>query len=141
MSEFHLTTRVGNLSASVEFYRWLFGIDPKAVFEGSYATFLVPELNLNYVMIQSDALSTDEKKIHHIGISVDGPQAIIDLQRRAQTDGIIVSDAAKTTWRGTAMHQLWLEDPDGLKIEIYSRLTEDELKDAPEDLEPVLLVH
>jgi catechol-2,3-dioxygenase len=34
---------------------------------------------------------------------------------------------------------LWLEDPDGNLVEIYARLTSDELAEKPENLEPTAL--
>ena len=47
---------------------------------------------------------------------------------------------ARTTWRGTPLHELWLKDPGGNLIEIYARLTDDELGEMPADQEPVALV-
>lgn len=46
----------------------------------------------------------------------------------------------RTTWRGTPLHELWLHDPDGTAIELYARLTDEELARKPADLEPEFLV-
>lgn len=140
MNEFHLTVRVNNLKNSLEFYKWLFDVEPKAVLEGRYATLIVPQLGLNMVMIQASETPVNQTKVHHLGFAVPDKEAVLRCQDRAKRAGVPVSDEAKTTWRGTAMHQLWLEDPDGTKVEIYSRLTNEELAQAPEDKEPVLLV-
>ncbi|MCG8435029.1 MAG: VOC family protein [Gammaproteobacteria bacterium] len=139
MNYFHLTMRVHNLERSVDFYTWLFGIPPDKKYDGRYAVFLIPERHLNFVVIQTDYTSSTMDRIHHIGLSVDGRDAVIDLQSRAYADGYDIQDYAKTTWHGTPMHQLWLVDPDGVKIEIYSKLTDEELGEMPEDKEPVLL--
>ena len=40
---------------------------------------------------------------------------------------------------GTPLHELWLKDPDGNLIELYARLTEEELALRPPDAQPVLL--
>lgn len=53
--------------------------------------------------------------------------------------GLTVSKPPRTTWRGTPLHELWLEDPDGNLVEIYARLTPDELAEKPESLEPTVL--
>ena len=41
---------------------------------------------------------------------------------------------------GTPLHELWLEDPDDNLVEIYARLTPDDLAEKPENLEPTALV-
>jgi len=50
-----------------------------------------------------------------------------------------VQKPPRTTWRGTPLHELWLEDPSGNSIEIYARLTSEELAAKPADLEPTAL--
>ncbi len=139
MSEFHLTTRVTDLERAVDYYSWLFGVAPKTKFDGRYAVFLVPERHLNMVMIQNEVGGDGPDRVHHIGLGVEGREAVLDFQTRARARGYPVADPAKTTWRGTAMHQLWLEDPDGVKVEIYARLTDDELAAMPADQTPVVL--
>ena len=49
------------------------------------------------------------------------------------------STPPRTTWKGTPLHELWLTDPDGNLVEIYARLTEEELFEKPEDEAPVAL--
>lgn len=48
-------------------------------------------------------------------------------------------EPSRTTWRGTPLHELWLEDPEGNLIETCVRLTDDEPAEKPADLEPVSL--
>jgi len=45
-----------------------------------------------------------------------------------------------TNQRGTPLHELWRRDPGGNLIEIYARLSADEIAEMPEDKEPVFLV-
>lgn len=54
--------------------------------------------------------------------------------------GAEVVKPPRTTWRGTPEHELWLRDPNGYDIEIYARLTPDELAQMPANKEPVFLV-
>lgn len=57
----------------------------------------------------------------------------------ARAAGFVVNKPPRTTWRGTPLHELWLEDPDGNLVEIYARLTAAELAEKPANLEPVAL--
>ena len=41
---------------------------------------------------------------------------------------------------GTPLHELWLADPDGTLIEVYARLTPQELARMPADQAPEFLV-
>jgi hypothetical protein len=45
----------------------------------------------------------------------------------------------RTTWRGTPLHELWLEDPAGNLVEIYARLRPEKRAAAPDDREPTAL--
>lgn len=40
---------------------------------------------------------------------------------------------------GTPLHELWLRDPGGYLLEVYARLTPEELTQMPADMEPVFL--
>ncbi|HLT38233.1 MAG TPA: hypothetical protein VK034_18235, partial [Enhygromyxa sp.] len=53
--------------------------------------------------------------------------------------GFEVIEAPQTTWKGTPLHQLWLRDPEGHRVEIYARLTAEELGSRPSDDRPVAL--
>ena len=46
----------------------------------------------------------------------------------------------RTTWKGAPLHELWLADPDGNLIEVYARLTDQQLSEKPADEQPVFLV-
>ena len=66
-------------------------------------------------------------------------RAVIRAYELAKAAGVTVQKPPRTTWRGTPLHELWLEDPDGNSIEIYARLTDEELAGKPADLEPTAL--
>jgi arsenate reductase (thioredoxin) len=40
---------------------------------------------------------------------------------------------------GTPLHELWLKDPDGNLVEVYARLTEEELAQRPTYAQPIFL--
>jgi protein-tyrosine-phosphatase/catechol 2,3-dioxygenase-like lactoylglutathione lyase family enzyme len=138
-TEFHASVRVTDLAKSARFYAWLLGDAPKE-WTHRYATFVRPELQTNFVIVVSDGKELHHDTLYHLGIAVDDKAAVIEAFHRANAAGVEVSKPPRTTWRGTPLHELWLKDPDGNLVEVYARLTAEELAGKPNDLEPVFLV-
>lgn len=138
-TEFHASVRVSDLAKSARFYAWLLGDAPKE-WTHRYATFVRPDLATNFVVVVSDGVELHHDTLYHLGVAVEGKAAVIEAFHRANVLGAEVLKPPRTTWRGTPLHELWLKDPDGNLIEIYARLTDEELAAKPADLEPVLLV-
>lgn len=136
--EFHASVRVRDLAKSARFYAWLLGA-PKE-WTHRYATFVRPELHTNFVVVVSDGKELHKDTLYHLGIGVADKAAVVRAYHLACAANATVTKPPRTTWRGTPLHELWLEDPDGNLIEIYARLTEEELRERPADLEPIFLV-
>lgn len=99
--EFHCSIRSKDLPASVRFYAQLLGAPPRE-WTDRYAIFYRPELQVNFVILVDDGIELHHDTLYHLGVGVkDKP--------------------ARTTLRGTPLHELWLKDPDGNMIEIYAR--------------------
>jgi thioredoxin type arsenate reductase len=137
--EFHGSIRVSNLARSTAFYAWLLNSWPKD-WTHRYATFIRPDLNLNFVLVVADGKSLNHDTLYHLGIAVSSKQAVIAAFTAAKLNGFTVVKPPRTTWKGTPLHELWLADPDGNLIEIYARLTDSERLEKPEDNEPTFLV-
>jgi arsenate reductase len=137
--EFHASVRVKDLAKSTRFYAWLLGASPKE-WTHRYATFVRPDLRTNFVVVVSDGKELHHDTLYHLGIAVSDKAAVIDAYHRAKRGGFEVAKPPRTTWRGTPLHELWLNDPDGNLIEIYARLTDQELAEKPANLEPTFLV-
>lgn len=137
-AEFHASVRVPDLAAAARFYSWLLGVEPKE-WTHRYATFVSPALGLNFVVLVADGLTLHHDTLYHLGVALPDKAAVLDAQRRALAAGLPVHKPARTTWRGTPLHELWLTDPGGNLVELYARLTEEELAERPADLEPVVL--
>ncbi len=137
--EFHSSIRVNSLPDSVRFYAWLLDTWPKE-WTHRYATFIRPDLKLNFVLLVSDGQELHHDTLYHMGIEVANRTAVVDAYHRARVVGTHVEKPPRTTWKGTPLHELWLKDPNGNLIEIYARLTEAELAAKPEDELPVFLV-
>ncbi len=137
--EFHGSIRVLSLPDSARFYAWLLGTWPRE-WTHRYATFIRPDLNLNFVLLVSDGKELHHDTLYHLGIGVADRDAVVDAYQRAVAFGAPVEKPPRTTWKGTPLHELWLKDPDGTLIEIYARLTEQELAARPADEMPRYLV-
>jgi thioredoxin type arsenate reductase len=136
--EFHSSIRVNDLARSVRFYAWLLGTWPKD-WTHRYATFIRTDLKLNFVLLVSDGKELHHDTLYHLGVEVADRAAVIDALHRARELGAHVEKPARTTWKGTPLHELWLKDPDGNLIEIYARLTDAELAKKPTDEQPEVL--
>jgi protein-tyrosine-phosphatase/catechol 2,3-dioxygenase-like lactoylglutathione lyase family enzyme len=136
--EFHASVRVKDLAKSARFYTWLLGAPPRE-WTHRYATFVRPELHTNFVLVVSDGKELHHDTLYHLGIGVADKRGVIRAYELAKAAGVIVQKPPRTTWRGTPLHELWLEDPDGNLVEIYARLTDEELAGKPADLEPTAL--
>lgn len=136
--EFHASVRVKDLARSTRFYAWLFGAPPRE-WTHRYSTFVRPELRTNFVVVVADGQELHHDTLYHLGVAVADKEAVVRAWEQARVAGVEVRKPPRTTWRGTPLHELWLADPDGNLIEVYARLTAEELLGKPADLEPVAL--
>ncbi len=137
--EFHASVRVPDLAAATRFYAWLLGVSPRE-WTHRYATFVSDALKLNFVVLASDGASLHvNDTLYHLGVDVGSKTAVIAAQARARAACWPVHKPARTTWHGTPLHELWLKDPGGNLVEIYARLTDEELAGMPADKEPTAL--
>ena len=137
-TEFHASLRVPDLAAGARFYAWLLGVQPKT-WTHRYVTFVSEALRTNFVLVVPDGQELHQDTLYHLGVELPDRAAVIDANRRAVAAGWPVHKPARSTWRGTPLHELWLRDPGGNLVEVYARLTDAELAQMPADQEPVLL--
>ena len=130
--EFHTSIRVAELPRSTRFYAWLLATWPKE-WTHRYATFIREDLHLNFVLLVSDGKPLHNGTLYHLGIDVGDKASVIDVYHRARDFGATLVKPPRTTWKATPRHELWLEDPDGNLIEIYARLTDEELSNMRKD--------
>jgi len=98
-------------------------------------------LHLNLVLLVNDGQNPlDTYSLYHLGLGVAGKTQVIAAYHAALAAGAPIVKPPRTTWRGTPLHELWLRDPSGYLIEVYARLTVEELAQMPTDQEPTLLV-
>lgn len=137
--EFHASIRVPDIAEAARFYTWLLGVTPKA-WTHRYVTFVSEKLRTNFVILVNDGKELHQDTLYHLGIDVGTKDAVVAAHHKAVEAGWTIHKPARTTWRGTPLHELWLKDTGGNLIEIYARLTNDELATMPADKEPLFLV-
>ncbi|MBP6633684.1 MAG: VOC family protein [Kofleriaceae bacterium] len=136
--EFHASLRVPDVAAASRFYAWLLGVPPKE-WTHRYVTFISEALRLNLVLLVDDGLTLHHDTLYHLGIDVGTRAAVIATHHQAAAAGWTIDKPARTTWRGTPLHELWLRDPGGNLVEVYARLSADELAGCPPDLAPIVI--
>ena len=87
-------------AGSVRFYAWLLGTWPKE-WTHRYATFIRPDLDLNFVLLVSDGKALHHDTLYHLGLGLADRAAVIDAYHRAVRFGARVEKPPRTTWRGT----------------------------------------
>lgn len=137
--EFHISIRTKNLPQSVKFYSTLLGFKPKE-WTHRYAIFYKPEFKINFVLVVSDGKELNKDTLYHTGVGVKDKSEVINSYHLAKKLNWHIEKLPRTTWRGTPLHELWLKDPDGNLVEVYARLTNEELVQMPDDKEPIFLV-
>ncbi len=138
-TEFHASLRVRDLAASTRFYGWLLNTWPRE-WTHRHATFIRPDLNLNFALMVADGKDLHHDTLYHLGVALPDKAAVVDAWHRAVAIGAHVEKPPRTTWKGAPLHELWLTDPDGTLIEVYARLTPEELAGKPADEAPEYLV-
>lgn len=137
--ETHISIRVHDLACSAAFYSWLYGVKPKE-WTHRYVTILNPATNVNLVLLVADDKTLHQDTLYHLGVGVATKDDVVAYYHSGVAQGFKIEKPPRTTWRGTPLHELWLQDPDGTLIEVYARLTATELAQMPADKEPLDLV-
>jgi len=136
--KFHASIRVPDLPAAARFYTRLLGVTPKE-WTHRYVAFVSEALRTNFVLLVDDGKELHQDTLYHLGIDVGTKAAVVEAHHRAEAAGWAIHKPARTTWRGTPLHELWLKDPGGNLVEIYARLIDAELAEMPANKAPVLL--
>lgn len=137
--ELHGSIRVNNLANSTKFYTWLFGVEPKE-WTHRYVTFKREDTAFNFVLLVADGKELHHDTLYHLGMGVRSKDEVVQFYHSAVENGFHIEKPPRTTWRGTPLHEMWLKDPDGTLIEVYARLSKNELEQMPENKEPWDLV-
>ncbi|MGH9681578.1 MAG: ArsI/CadI family heavy metal resistance metalloenzyme [Candidatus Acidiferrales bacterium] len=122
----HVALHVKNVTASIQFYKKLFGIEPCKVRPG-YAKFDVANPPLNFTL--NEGAGPSHGALSHLGIQVDSTADVLAIRGRWQDEGLVPRDEMKTTCCYALQDKSWVQDPDGNEWEVFAVL-EDNLPQA-----------
>lgn len=123
----HVAINVKDISASIEFYRRLFGIEPCKV-RSAYAKFDVANPPLNFTL--NEGPEAGQGALSHLGIQVESTADVLAVRRVWQERGLAPRDEMKTECCFALQDKAWVRDPDGNEWEVFAVL-QDNLPEKP----------
>jgi hypothetical protein len=117
MKRLHVHVHVADLAQNIAFYSRLFAVQPSRT-EADYAKWMLDDPPLNF------AISTrgQEVGVDHLGIQVDEPETLQELEARARAAELTLSDVGQTTCCYARSDKHWITDPQGLAWEYFHTL-------------------
>jgi catechol 2,3-dioxygenase-like lactoylglutathione lyase family enzyme len=112
----HVAIHARNISASIDFYRRLFGIEPSKVRTG-YAKFDVANPPLNFTL--NEHADAGPGALSHLGIQVKSTADVLAVQRNWQATGLLPRDEMQTECCYALQDKAWVRDPDGNEWEVF----------------------
>jgi len=114
MKRLHIHIGVTDLDRSLAFYTALFGQDP-TVTKPDYAKWLLDDPRVNFA-ISTQAAS---KGIDHLGIQVDGADALKDISGRLGAAGEALRDEPGAACCYARSDKAWAADPEETSWELF----------------------
>ena len=112
----HVAVNVRDVTASIEFYKKMFGIEPSKVRTG-YAKFDVLSPPLNFTVNQHDF--SERGALSHLGIQVASTEDVLAMRERWMNAGLIPRDELQTDCCYALQDKTWVADPDGNEWEVF----------------------
>lgn len=112
----HVSINVKNVSASIAFYRKLFGIEPAKVRTG-YAKFDVENPPLNLAL--NEAPFNERGALSHLGLQVGSTQDVLAIRAQWAAAGLTPRDEMETDCCYATQNKTWVSDPDGNEWEVF----------------------
>jgi catechol 2,3-dioxygenase-like lactoylglutathione lyase family enzyme len=121
MYRLQLAINVDDLEQSIDFYRRLFRAEPAKVRSG-YANFAIAEPPLKLVLMEDPGRGGS---LNHLGIEVEGADAVDAMQARLAKDGLASVDERGSTCCYAKQDKFWVEGaPSGEQWEVYTVLAD-----------------
>ncbi len=112
----HIALNVRNITASLEFYRKMFGIEPAKVRTG-YAKFDVQNPSLNLAL--NEVPFNERGALSHLGLQVESTADVLSIRDMWIQHGLITRDEMSTTCCYAVQDKTWVADPDGNEWEVF----------------------
>lgn len=145
----HVSIKVRNIEASVDFYRRLFGIEPLKFIKGNsaahsispetlnadaekprvgYAKFDVQHPPLNLAL--NEVSYAAGGALSHLGIQVETTDDVLKTRERWMAEGLLTFDEMQVDCCYALQDKTWARDPDGNEWEVFVVLDDTEGKDS-----------
>jgi catechol 2,3-dioxygenase-like lactoylglutathione lyase family enzyme len=112
----HLSLDVRDVSASVEFYRKVFGVAPQKQ-TTDYAKFDLIEPALNFSLV---ATTGRVSAVNHLGLEVDSLDEIAAWKARLRGQGVLEKVEENVACCFARQDKVWFADPDGNAWEVFT---------------------
>lgn len=114
MKTLHVSLKVADLGASVDFYSALFASTP-SVRKADYAKWMLDDPRVNFSLIARGG----EAGFDHLGIQAETPEELADLRQRIARAGGEVDDEGKTVCCYHSSDKTWVSDAQGVGWEAF----------------------
>ena len=115
----HVSLNVSDVARSVDFYRRFFGAEPVKR-KADYAKFDLVEPALNLTMnLRPPAQDGEHGRLSHLGVQVDGHDAVEAARQRLVAAGMLALDEEDTVCCYARQDKVWATDPDGNQWEVF----------------------
>lgn len=126
----HVSLNVSNVERSVAFYRQFFGVEP-AKLKPDYAKFDLVDPPLNLTMNEhTPAQDGEYGRLSHLGIQVEGHEAVDAARQRLIAAGLLSLDEEDTVCCYARQDKVWATDPDGNQWEVFFVMEADVASDS-----------
>jgi catechol 2,3-dioxygenase-like lactoylglutathione lyase family enzyme len=116
MSRVQLALRVGDLEASIDFYRKLFGAEPTKRRPG-YANFALEQPPLKLVLLEGEP--GQATVMDHLGVEVMSTDEVQAATTRLSDQGLDTAVESETTCCYAVQDKVWVEGPGKEPWEVY----------------------
>src|SRR6202140_5613333 len=114
MKRLHVHVSVKDLSASIRFYRELFGAEP-VVTKDDYAKWMLEDPRVNFAISRRNRATG----VDHLGIQVEDRAELKEVYERLERAEGPVIEEGETTCCYAQSEKSWIEDPQGVEWETF----------------------
>ena len=114
MKRLHVHVIVGDLPASIRFYKTLFASEP-TIIKPDYAKWMLDDPRVNFAVSKR----TDGAGIGHLGIQVENHAELADVYSRFKHADTAVVEEGRTSCCYSISEKSWIADPQGIRWEAF----------------------
>jgi hypothetical protein len=119
MKRLHVHVAVQDLPDSIRFYSVLFASEPSVV-KDDYAKWMLEDPRVNFAISRRG----DDAGVRHLGIQVENAVELDEMYGRLKRAERPVLDEGVTTCCYAKSEKSWIEDPQGVKWEMFHTVGE-----------------